>query len=125
MKSRILYGLITLFLFVLNQSFKVISSIRDLNKKYINILKYKRLDYKDHNKPYRKIDLREGRCTCGSGAHPRKCKVHPYGWDLHVAYLNLYSELIHPNPNLHEDYNQYVIELINAYNKALKAKYKK
>jgi DNA gyrase/topoisomerase IV subunit A len=27
-------------------------------------------------------------CTCGSGAHPRRCLSHPQGYDLHVATLN-------------------------------------
>jgi hypothetical protein len=31
---------------------------------------------------------REVKCTCGSGAHPRRCKQHPYGYDQHVAELN-------------------------------------
>lgn len=28
------------------------------------------------------------RCTCGSGAHPRHCKLHPENFDKHVAELN-------------------------------------
>lgn len=32
-------------------------------------------------------------CTCGSGAHPKQCKTHPFNFDLHVAELNLYGAL--------------------------------
>jgi hypothetical protein len=28
-------------------------------------------------------------CTCGSGAHPRKCELHPAAYALHVAMLNV------------------------------------
>lgn len=28
------------------------------------------------------------RCTCGSGAHPRRCELHPDAYDRHVAELN-------------------------------------
>ena len=27
-------------------------------------------------------------CTCGSGAHPRRCATHPEAYDRHVADLN-------------------------------------
>jgi len=27
-------------------------------------------------------------CTCGSGAHPRQCKLHPELYRLHIAELN-------------------------------------
>ena len=27
-------------------------------------------------------------CTCGSGAHPRKCKAHPWTYEQHVLRLN-------------------------------------
>lgn len=30
-------------------------------------------------------------CTCGSGAHPRKCLKHPYAYRLHIAELNLFQ----------------------------------
>lgn len=33
-------------------------------------------------------ELAEKECTCGSGAHPRRCLRHPQGFDLHVAQLN-------------------------------------
>lgn len=32
-------------------------------------------------------------CTCGSGAHPRDCKKHPYAFRLHVAELNVEAHL--------------------------------
>jgi hypothetical protein len=28
------------------------------------------------------------RCTCGSGAHPRRCELHPDAYDRHIAELN-------------------------------------
>jgi hypothetical protein len=28
-------------------------------------------------------------CTCGSGGHPRECKLHPELYRLHIAELNL------------------------------------
>lgn len=28
-------------------------------------------------------------CTCGSGAHPRQCAMHPARYQLHIAGLNL------------------------------------
>lgn len=28
-------------------------------------------------------------CTCGSGAHPRRCEKHPWGYDMHRHDLNL------------------------------------
>ena len=28
------------------------------------------------------------RCRCGSGGHPRRCEVHPWAFDQHVADLN-------------------------------------
>lgn len=31
-------------------------------------------------------------CTCGSGAHPRRCKLHPDEYDRHVAELNAEEE---------------------------------
>ena len=31
-------------------------------------------------------------CTCGSGAHPRRCAEHPDRYDAHVAELNAESE---------------------------------
>lgn len=27
-------------------------------------------------------------CTCGSGAHPRRCAAHPDAYDRHVAEIN-------------------------------------
>jgi hypothetical protein len=41
-------------------------------------------------------DLREAQyvtiegepCTCGSGAHPRKCRQHPNGFAAHVGQIN-------------------------------------
>lgn len=27
-------------------------------------------------------------CTCGSGAHPRRCRVHPDAYDEHVREIN-------------------------------------
>lgn len=96
-----------------------------ITKRLINKSRAKSLEYERKQLPKIEIPLSKDTCTCGSGAHPRKCKKHPYGWDIHVAYLNLYSEMLRPNPNLHEDYNKYVIELIDAYTRAIKAKYKK
>lgn len=32
-------------------------------------------------------------CTCGSGGHPRECKLHPELYRLHVAELNLECHL--------------------------------
>lgn len=36
------------------------------------------------------------KCTCGSGAHPRRCKKHPWRFDTHVISLNadLRSEMM-------------------------------
>jgi len=34
------------------------------------------------------IGAEDVRCTCGSGAHPRHCKRHPWGFAAHVAELN-------------------------------------
>jgi len=31
-------------------------------------------------------------CTCGSGAHPRRCIKHPDAYDQHVAELNALNE---------------------------------
>lgn len=28
------------------------------------------------------------RCTCGSGAHPRRCELHPEAFEKHVTVLN-------------------------------------
>lgn len=28
------------------------------------------------------------RCTCGSGAHPRACDLHPGAYEEHMAELN-------------------------------------
>ena len=28
------------------------------------------------------------RCTCGSGAHPRRCEKHPWAMRVHAARLN-------------------------------------
>jgi len=33
-------------------------------------------------------DTKEPGCTCGSGAHPRRCALHPQAYDAHVAGLN-------------------------------------
>lgn len=30
-------------------------------------------------------------CTCGSGAHPRKCELHPGAYEEHIAALNAYE----------------------------------
>jgi hypothetical protein len=32
-------------------------------------------------------------CTCGSGGHPRACKLHPELYRLHVAELNVENNL--------------------------------
>jgi hypothetical protein len=32
-------------------------------------------------------------CRCGSGAHPRKCDLHPERYRLHVAELNVEAYL--------------------------------
>lgn len=32
-------------------------------------------------------------CTCGSGAHPRKCDKHPELYRLHIAELNVEAHL--------------------------------
>ena len=34
-------------------------------------------------------DTETARCRCGSGAHPRKCDIHPEMYRLHVAALNV------------------------------------
>lgn len=28
------------------------------------------------------------KCTCGSGAHPRRCKKHPWAYQQHIFELN-------------------------------------
>lgn len=46
-----------------------------------------------------RIELPDGaisdnpKCRCGSGAHPRRCNVHPWGFRLHVAKLNAFLAL--------------------------------
>ena len=30
----------------------------------------------------------EEKCTCGSGAHPRRCKKHPDAYEKHCEELN-------------------------------------
>lgn len=35
----------------------------------------------------------EPRCTCGSGAHPRRCGVHPCAYDLHRMEINIETAL--------------------------------
>jgi len=37
-------------------------------------------------------------CTCGSGAHPRACKLHPELYRLHVAELNVEGYLPEDEP---------------------------
>lgn len=32
-------------------------------------------------------------CTCGSGAHPRRCLLHPGEYEKHIAELNLEAEI--------------------------------
>lgn len=32
------------------------------------------------------------RCTCGSGAHPRRCELHPNAFDKHVASIDAAQE---------------------------------
>lgn len=54
-------------------------------------------------------------CTCGSGAHPRECKLHPELYRLHVAELNVEGYL--PED---DDAHKAMDELIAATQDALK-----
>lgn len=53
--------------------------------------KHDGLDHQRHGGPHPEADSAwlniEFRCTCGSGAHPRRCGRHPLGWRLHTAEL--------------------------------------
>jgi len=64
-------------------------------------------------------------CRCGSGAHPRRCALHPFAFDVHIAYLNLYGSICH---NHHEgedprELHEEAEEAIKAYREALLAKF--
>lgn len=37
---------------------------------------------------FRKLLGIKPRCTCGSGGHPRKCKVHPWAYQQHIMDMN-------------------------------------
>jgi len=56
-------------------------------------------------------------CTCGSGAHPRKCVKHPELYRLHVAELNLEGYL----PEGDKEAFEAMDELLAAFREALKA----
>lgn len=30
----------------------------------------------------------KAKCTCGSGGHPRRCRIHPWAFQQHVFELN-------------------------------------
>lgn len=32
-------------------------------------------------------------CRCGSGGHPRRCALHPFAYDVHIADMNFYDSL--------------------------------
>lgn len=55
-------------------------------------------------------------CTCGSGAHPRECKLHPELYRLHIAELNVECHLPDDDP----DAMKAMDELIEATHAALK-----
>ena len=57
-------------------------------------------------------------CTCGSGAHPRECKLHPELYRLHIAELNLEGHL----PEDDADATKAMDELIAATGAALKVR---
>lgn len=38
------------------------------------------------------------RCTCGSGAHPRRCGLHPDAYDQHIAEYNAADREAEPPP---------------------------
>lgn len=89
-----------------------------------------------------KYTKRHSSCTCGSGAHPRRCKRHPCAWNIHVASMNLEDLLqdIEPEERYKEVMGKYdlvrklrieqlqrMLELIkkaydNGYNDALNQK---
>lgn len=65
----------------------------------------------------------DANCTCGSGAHPRVCKVHPYAWDLHRSELNLFNELTSPDTyDSRAEREEYAQELIDNFRKAIENK---
>lgn len=37
---------------------------------------------------FRKFFSIKPKCTCGSGGHPRKCSLHPWAYQQHIAELN-------------------------------------
>jgi len=56
-------------------------------------------------------------CTCGSGAHPRECKLHPELYRLHIAELNVECHL--PDDS---DAQKAMDELLEAIRGALKVR---
>lgn len=63
-------------------------------------------------------------CTCGSGAHPRKCDKHPYAYRLHIAELNLFQAVADglESTNLPDDRaeaERWADKLINEFKEAV------
>ena len=45
---------------------------------------------------FRKLFGIHPKCTCGSGGHPRRCRLHPWTYQQHISELNhdnLYDEV--------------------------------
>lgn len=60
-------------------------------------------------------------CTCGSGAHPRKCELHPHYYRLHIASLNV-DGYLQEDEEIHEpgDAEKASMELWSATQEALR-----
>lgn len=63
-------------------------------------------------------------CTCGSGAHPRECKLHPDAYRLHIAQLNVEAYLSE-DPEVQESAQAAMDELNAATTVALQTSRKR
>lgn len=64
-------------------------------------------------------------CKCGSGGHPRRCEVHPFTFDAHVAEINFEDALYDTAPDgTPEGHLVELRRLYEAYEKADRANLK-
>jgi hypothetical protein len=56
-------------------------------------------------------------CRCGSGAHPRECKLHPELYRLHVAELNVEGYLPEDDPAAHKAMDELLASITEALKK--------
>ncbi len=50
-------------------------------------------------------------CTCGSGAHPRKCVKHPFNYEVQITEMRLEHAISHDEENAEHLISNYRIAL--------------